>query len=143
MKKPIDTPVINFAQPKALEKQITDYLKQLGVSKKTAHKALREALYAQAVYAAEIKKQGWEILKNEETEAQKTNEDKTLKPNKGLTILLAGRPYHTDPLIQHKLSEMIANLGVNVISEDIARGNLFADFEPHSEGSTMGCRTGR
>ena len=129
LKKPIDTPVINFAQPKALEKQITDYLKQLGVSKKTARKALREALYAQAVYAAEIKKQGWEILKNEETEAKKTNEDKTLKPNKGLTILLAGRPYHTDPLIQHKLSEMIANLGVNVISEDIARGNLFADFK--------------
>jgi len=126
LKKPIDTPVINFAQPKALEKQITDYLKQLGVSKKTARKALREALYAQAVYAAEIKKQGWEILKNEETEAQKTNEDKILKPNKGLTILLAGRPYHTDPLIQHKLSEMIANLGVNVISEDIARGNLYA-----------------
>ena len=129
LKKPIDTPVINFAQPKALEKQITDYLKQLGVSKKTAHKALREALYAQAVYAAEIKKQGWEILKNEETEAQKTDETKTQKPNKGLTILLAGRPYHTDPLIQHKLSEMIANLGVNVISEDIARGNLFADFK--------------
>ena len=115
LKKPIDTPVINFAQPKALEKQITDYLKQLGVSKKTARKALREALYAQAEYAAEIKKQGWEILKNEETEAQ--------KQNKGLTILLAGRPYHTDPLIQHKLSEMIANLGVNVISEDIARGS--------------------
>lgn len=123
LKKPIDTPVINFAQPKALEKQITDYLKQLGVSKKTAHKALREALYAQAVYAAEIKKQGWEILKEEETEAQKSNETKAQKPKKGLTILLAGRPYHTDPLIQHKLSEMIANLGVNVISEDIARGS--------------------
>ena len=41
-----------------------------------------------------------------------------------LTILLAGRPYHTDPLIQHKLSEMIAALGVNVISDDIVRGNL-------------------
>ena len=112
LKKPLDAPVINLAQSKALEKQITDYLKQLGVSKKTARKALREALYAQAEYAAEIKKQGWEIL----------------KPKKGLTILLAGRPYHTDPLIQHKLSEMIANLGVNVISEDIARGNLFDDF---------------
>ena len=57
LKKPLDAPVINFAQPKALEKQITDYLKQLGVSKKTARKALREALYAQAEYAAEIKKQ--------------------------------------------------------------------------------------
>lgn len=38
-----------------------------------------------------------------------------------LTILLAGRPYHSDPLIQHKLSDMIAGLGVNVITDDIVR----------------------
>ena len=110
LKKPIDSPVINFAQPKALEKQIIDYLKKLGINKKTAQKALREALYAQATYSAEIKMKAWEILNQNE-----------VKPR--LTILLAGRPYHTDPLIQHKLSEMIANLGVNVISEDIARGS--------------------
>ena len=110
LKKPIDSPVINFAQPKALEKQIIDYLKKLGINKKTAQKALREALYAQVTYSAEIKMKAWEILNQNE-----------VKPR--LTILLAGRPYHTDPLIQHKLSEMIANLGVNVISEDIARGS--------------------
>ena len=110
LKKPIDSPVINFAQPKALEKQIVDYLKKLGINKKTAQKALREALYAQATYSAEIKRKAWEILNQNE-----------VKPR--LTILLAGRPYHTDPLVQHKLSEMIANLGVNVISEDIARGS--------------------
>ena len=110
LKKPIDSPVINFAQSKALEKQIVDYLKKLGVDRKTARKALREALYAQAAYSAEIKTKAWEILNQNEE-----------KPR--LTILLAGRPYHTDPLVQHKLSEMIANLGVNVISEDIARGS--------------------
>ena len=38
-----------------------------------------------------------------------------------LTILLAGRPYHTDPLIQHKLSDMAASMGVNVITDDIVR----------------------
>lgn len=110
LKKPIDSPVINFAQSKALEKQIVDYLKKLGVDRKTARKALREALYAQTAYSAEIKTKAWEILNQNEE-----------KPR--LTILLAGRPYHTDPLVQHKLSEMIANLGVNVISEDIARGS--------------------
>lgn len=52
---------------------------------------------------------------------RKRTKPKLRSRTKGLTILLAGRPYHTDPLIQHKLSEMIANLGVNVISEDIAR----------------------
>lgn len=40
-----------------------------------------------------------------------------------LTILLAGRPYHTDPLIQHNLSDLIASLGVNVISDDIVRND--------------------
>lgn len=38
-----------------------------------------------------------------------------------LTILLAGRPYHSDPLIQHKVSDMVAALGVNVITDDIVR----------------------
>lgn len=37
--------------------------------------------------------------------------------------MLAGRPYHTDPLIQHKLSGMVAALGVDVISDDIVRFN--------------------
>ena len=105
LKKPIDSPVINFANNKALEKQIVEYLHGLSVSKKTAKAALQEAIKAQEEYNKEIKEKALEILK---------------KPSK-LTILLAGRPYHTDPLVQHKLSEMIANLGVNVISDDIAR----------------------
>ena len=105
LKKPIDSPVINFANDKALEKQITEYLHGLGVSKKTAKAALQEAIKAQQEYNKDIKEKALEILNG----ASK------------LTILLAGRPYHTDPLVQHKLSEMIANLGVNVISDDIAR----------------------
>ena len=123
LKKPIDSPVINFAQPKALEKQIVDYLKKLGINKKTAQKALREALYAQATYSAEIKRKAWEILNQNEVKSR-------------LTILLAGRPYHTDPLVQHKLSEMIANLGVNVISEDIARGSSDNNDAYHSKPET-------
>ncbi|HCF57913.1 MAG TPA: hypothetical protein DFS52_07970, partial [Myxococcales bacterium] len=35
-----------------------------------------------------------------------------------LLILLIGRPYHVDPLINHKITEMIADLGVSVITED-------------------------
>ena len=36
-----------------------------------------------------------------------------------LVVLLAGRPYHTDSLIQHKLSDMISDLGVTVVNEEI------------------------
>ena len=105
LKKPLDAPIINFADTKLLERQIIDYLKTLGVNKSTAKKALAKAMEAQEGYARTIKVKNLEILRKQ----------------KGMTILLAGRPYHTDPLIQHKLSEMIANLGVNVISDDIAR----------------------
>ena len=40
---------------------------------------------------------------------------------KRLVIMLAGRPYHTDPLIQHKVSDMVAAMGVYVITDDIVR----------------------
>ena len=70
----------------------------------TAEAALSAALEAERQYTSLVKQRCEDIL------AQSRKEGK-------LTILLAGRPYHTDPLIQHKLSEMIAALGVNVISD--------------------------
>ena len=35
--------------------------------------------------------------------------------------MLAGRPYHADPLIQHKVSEMIAAQGAYVLTDDLVR----------------------
>lgn len=114
LKKPLDAPVINFANLKLLEKQITSYLKSLGIDKKTAKIALGKALEAQQEYAQAMKSKALEILDNSRKAGR-------------LTILLAGRPYHTDPLIQHKLSEMIASLGVDVISDDIVRDDTTTD----------------
>ena len=39
-----------------------------------------------------------------------------------MVILLAGRPYHNDPLIQHKVSEIMTSFGIDVVTEDVARG---------------------
>ncbi len=53
----------------------------------------------------------------------------------GVTILLAGRPYHTDPLVQHKISDMITDMGATVITEDIVRGDSttgIADSHSHA-----------
>jgi len=107
---PVDSPVINFADVKLLKKQIVAYLKTLGIGRMKALKALDEALTAQAQYQKDIRRKAEEILQESR--------------NKGrLTLLLAGRPYHTDPLVQHKLSEMMAALGADVISDDIVRGD--------------------
>ena len=33
-------------------------------------------------------------------------------------ILLMGRPYHIDPLINHKIPDILTNFGLDVITED-------------------------
>ena len=46
-----------------------------------------------------------------------------------MLILLAGRPYHTDSLVQHKISEIITSFGVDVITEDLVRTNDSAELK--------------
>jgi len=106
----IDSPVINFSDDKLLKKQIIKYLKELGIKQSPAIRAFAGAVAAQREYEKEIKHINEEVLEKS-------------RKHGNITILLAGRPYHTDPLIQHKLSEMIASLGVDVISDDIVRDN--------------------
>ncbi|HHT04253.1 MAG TPA: 2-hydroxyglutaryl-CoA dehydratase [Bacteroidales bacterium] len=114
-KIPIDSPTINFRDEKLLKKGCKEYLQTLGVNSKIIDKAIGFAILAQEKYAKEIEEINHKIY------------DKN-KSKKKLTILLAGRPYHTDQLVQHKLSDMISDMGVDVISEDIVRSKNESDF---------------
>lgn len=104
----IDSPAINFKDKEALLDECCKYLGKLGVDKDTARKAFAKAEAEQEAFGRQMADKCMEIL------------DKSRKENK-MTILLAGRPYHTDPLIQHKVADMIAGLGINVITDDIER----------------------
>ena len=110
---PLDSPVISFRTKKGLYKNVVNYLKMLNIDKKTAENAIKEALIAQNKYAEEIYNLNQKIYQFSILHSQ-------------FSILLAGRPYHTDPLIQHKLAEMMSEMGINLISEDIMR---FDDVE--------------
>lgn len=69
---------------------------------------------ASAVRAAEAALASWED-RLQETGEQMLSEAQAA----GRTvILIAGRPYHADPLINHGLPNYIASLGVTVLSED-------------------------
>jgi predicted CoA-substrate-specific enzyme activase len=105
---PIDSPPINFQDEKMLKKQLRKYLNYIGFDRFLADKAIKNAMAAQGEFRRKLRAKNQEIL------------DKSRKEGK-LTILLAGRPYHTDPLVQHKLSDTIAAMGINVISEDLVR----------------------
>ena len=106
--KPIDSPIINFSDIKQAKKQVVEYLESLGISSRLAVDAFEEAWFEQKCFEEEIKQIALNILKEG-------------RQHKQLTIMLSGRPYHSDPLIQHRLSDTIAAMGVNVISEDIVR----------------------
>ncbi len=106
---PIDTPAITFKDPHLLFIQCEHYLRAtFGIERTTIKRAFDEAIKAMRQFETDLVACNRRILDD-------------AKAHDRLTILLAGRPYHTDPLIQHKLSDLIASMGVNVITDDIVR----------------------
>lgn len=104
---PLDAPVINFKDSKLLEQSITEYLATLGVASRKSKEALRKAVDAQERYLAELERRSQQVLQ------QAIVDGRTV-------ILLAARPYHIDPLIEHKVSQAIADMGIDVITENVA-----------------------
>ncbi len=102
---PMDSPVISFADERLLEKACYRYLHKLGVNKTVFRKAFREAQEAQIAYKESLCRRAKEVI----TEA--AVDGRTL-------IVLAGRPYHTDSLINSKIPDMLAESGVDVLPED-------------------------
>ncbi len=106
---PLDAPTITFHDTRLLERACRDYLvKTLRVAPRDFERAFAAALAAQAGHARLLAEKARAIAARAAAENR-------------VTILLAGRPYHADPLIQHKVADMIAGFGVDVISEDIVR----------------------
>ncbi len=104
---PLDSPVVSFKDNKLLTASCLEYLQGLGVPKKTARAAIQQAIEAQQNYLAGLTTHAEEILQKAQDEGR-------------MVILLAGRPYHTDPLIEHKIAQAIADMGVDVITEHVA-----------------------
>ncbi len=104
---PIDSPAINFKDRKLLFRQCVDYLSHFGIGIATVRKAFAEAVKEFDAFGRELMDYNRKVFHDNN--------------GRRLAVLLAGRPYHADLLIQHKLSDMIASLGVDVITEDIMR----------------------
>jgi predicted nucleotide-binding protein (sugar kinase/HSP70/actin superfamily) len=62
---------------------------------------------AQEAYKTAVRDLGAEVV----AKARATNR---------LVVVLAGHPYHVDPLVNHKIPEALADMGVDVLSEDAA-----------------------
>ena len=102
---PFDQPAITFQDRSLLKKSCEQYLAGLGVAGALFERAFTRALDAQAAYKASVRRLGAEIVEK----ARSTNR---------LVVVLAGHPYHADPLVNHKIPEALADMGVAVLSED-------------------------
>ncbi|MDR1728139.1 MAG: acyl-CoA dehydratase activase-related protein [Acidobacteriota bacterium] len=111
---PIDSPAVTFQDGKLLSVACRRYLRSLGVGDALAAAALEKAERAQAEFADKVRWLNLEAFRRSREAGRPA-------------VLLAGRPYHADPLIQHKASSMIAALGVDVLTDDIVRGDDAAE----------------
>lgn len=105
---PVDTPAVSFKDRRLLFRQCRDYLKGLGIAEARIEKAFLAAEQEQEAYCHALTAYNKKIWR----EAAEQHR---------MVILLAGRPYHADDLIQHKVADMIAGMGIDVITEDVVR----------------------
>lgn len=102
---PFDFPAIHFGDKKLLKKVCVEYLTGIGVPRRVAMSAYEKALEAQQAFKDQLRSVAMEIYENAREENRPV-------------ILLMGRPYHVDPLINHKIPDIIADFGLDVITED-------------------------
>ena len=102
---PVDSPTFNFNDEELLEKACVAYLKKFKIKSGIIKKAIKNALQAQTDFKNTLRNEAEKVIE----EAKKSNR---------LVIVLAGRPYHIDPLINQKTPEALSDMGVDVIPED-------------------------
>lgn len=101
-----DAPYFYWYSDDDREKQLCDYMKkEYGIDTKISQKAVAFASAAQKAYEKELKDNGRRVI------------DEVTKKNQ-FAVVMAGRPYHNDPLINHELPEMLVNMGVPVLTAD-------------------------
>ncbi len=118
---PFDSPTFNISDKELLLKACVEYLKKLGISKNIVKNAFEKALFEQRNFKENVRSKVSEVLEN-------------ARVNNEMIIMLASRPYHTDPLINHKTPDILTELGVSVISEDsVVEESNFFDLQTISQ----------
>ncbi|MBT8339452.1 MAG: hypothetical protein HKP58_06405, partial [Desulfatitalea sp.] len=102
---PFDTPVISFKDISLLEKSCRQYFNYLGISRRDFKAAFKKALKAQKDFKTGLREKAADIIN------AASKEDRQV-------IMLACRPYHIDDHINHGVPDMLAKMGVDVITSD-------------------------
>jgi predicted CoA-substrate-specific enzyme activase len=103
-------PFLNLDQPDLLVRRLTEIFADDGVTLAEAREAVQAGLEEDAAVKADIRAEGRRAME-------------WIDENDARGIILAGRPYHVDPEINHGIPELIAGLGMAVLTEDAVIDN--------------------
>ncbi len=101
---PLDIPAISFKNQSLLKDQLYLFFKKFGVKYQQVARATEKALSEQKRVSLQLREMGEKIIK----EAKRKNKQ---------VVVICGRPYHIDPFINHGIANLLANMGVYVLSE--------------------------
>ncbi|MDR0547590.1 MAG: acyl-CoA dehydratase activase-related protein [Dysgonamonadaceae bacterium] len=133
---PFDKPVINFANEKVLKEQCRTYIKQLIIENgKLKNNFQLSTFNSQFNTAFEKANSIRKSYTKQFIEAQQVILKNSIKTG-DLTFIVAGRPYHADPLVNQKVGQILSDLGVNVLTDDVFRyfPKTFSTLERVGEG---------
>ncbi|MFW6238562.1 MAG: acyl-CoA dehydratase activase-related protein, partial [Halanaerobiales bacterium] len=98
-------PFIPFDDMDKLASRLAEVLADEGVTSAEVEEAVQKASKEFAAYKTDVRNKGEEVLNY-------------LEKNDRSGIVLAGRPYHLDPEVNHGLPGLFESLGLPVLSED-------------------------
>ncbi len=111
-----ETPVFHWFTEQDRKRQICQYaMEHCGATKRQAEEAFRQGAAVIEAFRRRLVEEGTQVI------AQ-------THKNGGFAVVLAGRPYHTDPLINHDLSRMFTRRGIPVLTVDSLPGLPEADL---------------
>lgn len=99
------TPYLDINKKSHVAKAMARALKKYGINARQVAEVLNKAYSAQVRYKKAIENKAQEIMDKAREQGRKI-------------IVLAGRPYHIDPEINHGIHKLITSLGFAVITED-------------------------
>ena len=107
---PFDTPLFHWYTNRDRNRQLSAYLADtFGIEQTSALSAIEQADEAQASFADALTSRGEEVL--EEVRRQGS-----------YAVVIASRPYHNDPLVNHGVPKMFSNQGIAVLTPDAVPG---------------------
>lgn len=113
---PFDTPLFHWYDEGDRNRQLKAWCKEtFDIDADLVAKATEQADRAQETFENQLQLRGRQVLEN-------VHEDG------GYAVVIASRPYHNDPLVNHGLPKLFSERGIPVLTPDAVRGSATSIF---------------